>query len=85
MAIMQLDIDDRVAAQLEALGEMEGESPHALASKLLARAVKLAKRRPSIDPEALKKAYAGCEEEELALAESGAEERARLLEEEDEG
>ena len=84
MAIVQLDIDDRTAAQLEALGQIEGESPHMLASKLLTRAVKLARRRPAVDREALRKAYAECEEDELALAESGIEERAKLLQEEDE-
>jgi hypothetical protein len=84
MATLEIQIDDRTASDLKVLGEMEGKPADSIAAKLLMRAVKLARKRPRFDKEAISKAYAGCEEDEFTLAESCIEHRAQLLRDEDE-
>ena len=83
MKTLTIQIDDHTATSLPQLSEQEGHDPREVAARLLARAVRAARPRPVYDVDVLRAAAGEFAAEDEALAESGAEERARLLAEED--
>ncbi len=83
MSTLTIQSDAGTENGLRLLSAREGHEVADVASRLLARAVRAARPRPVYDTHALKQAYAEFATEDLILAESGAEERAALLAEED--
>lgn len=83
MSTLTISIDDRTTDGLKQLGEQGREDVSVVAARLLSRAVRAARARPSHDIASLKATYAEFVEEDLALAESGAEERRAWLHQED--
>ena len=83
MATLSISIDERTEADLLRLSAAEGTAPGEMAARLLRRAVRAVRPRPTYDLEAIR---ANCEEfaeEDLALAESDPAHRAELLTQED--
>jgi len=85
LSTLTIQIDRHTENDLRRLSEQEGHDVADVAARLLARAVRSARYRPTYDAEALKQAYASFADEDFALAESGTAERAALLAEEDRG
>lgn len=83
MTTLTVQVDERTAESLRQISEREGSAPGEVAARLLARAVRAARPRPVYDLGALQAAYAEFSAEDMALAESDVEERAKLLAEED--
>ena len=79
MATLTIQIDPHTENGLRLLSEREGHAVTDVASRMLACAVRSARSRPIYDAGSLKQAYAAFAEEDQALAESGAEDRAALL------
>ena len=84
MATLTVDLDARTAEGLSLMSQREGIGVARVAARLLARAVRAARPRPTYAPEELKAAYARLSTEDEALAKSGLAERADLLAREDE-
>jgi hypothetical protein len=80
---IQVELDAQTENGLRRLIQREGEDVADVAARLLARAVRIARPRPVFDTEAIKTANAEFVEEDALLAESGSEERAELLAQED--
>jgi len=83
MATLTIPLDRRTEERLQELSRSEGEQPTEIAARLLARAVRAARRRPRYDVESIRAANAPFVEEDEAMAESGSRERADLLAQED--
>ena len=82
MASLTLELDAPTEQGLRQLSQPDGDI-NKMAARLLARAVRAARPRPVYDIEALIAANAPFAEEDLEIAESGVEERAELLAQED--
>lgn len=86
MTTLTIMIDERTEADLVRLSLTEGTDTSRVAARLLARAVRAARPRPTLDVEAFKSVYTDqFAAEDLALAESDLEHRASLLSAEDSG
>lgn len=83
MTEMAIKLDEPTEMGLRRLSEQDGSDVTDLAARLLARAVRATRPRPAYDLEAIRAAVAEFGEDEVALAESGMEERAQLLAMED--
>ena len=83
MAAITIEVDDKTAAGLRVLGISEGKNIDKVSARILAHAVRSAGPRPVYDVEAIRRAAAEFEAEDLALAESDVEHRAELLANED--
>jgi hypothetical protein len=83
MSALVVRLDERTSRHLEELSRSEGVGTEDYAARLLRRAVLAARPRRRFDPEHVRRSNAGFEQEDIALAESGAEERCRSLEAED--
>ena len=79
LSTLTIQIDPHTENGLRLLSQREGHAVADVASRMLARAVRSARSRPIYDAGSLKQAYAAFAEEDQALAESGAEDRAALL------
>jgi hypothetical protein len=79
LSTLTIQIDPHTENGLRLLSEREGHADADVAARTLARAVRSARTRPTYDAGALRQAYAAFAEEDQALADSGAEDRAALL------
>jgi hypothetical protein len=83
MTTLTIELDDRAAENLRTIAATEGTVPDEMAARLLRRAILRARVRTPVDREALRAYIAEEGENEVALAESGVQERADLLAAED--
>ena len=83
MAALTVDIDPITERKLMQISRVSGESPDRSAARLLARAVRDSRVRRRFYSVDIKRINAEFAEEDLTLAESGIEERASLLADED--
>ena len=83
MATLTVNLDELTEKGLREMSDRERMDVTQVAARLLRRAVRAARPRRAYDTETLKAAYAEFAEEDEALAESGAAERAELLAQED--
>ena len=83
MASLTLELDALTEQGLRQLSQQDGADASEIAARLLARAVRAARRRPVYDIDALIAANAPFADEDLEIAESDAAERAELLAQED--
>ena len=83
MTALTIALDERTAAGLQVLSAGCHLSPSEYASRLLRRAVRAGRTRPTCDLDAIRANCAEFADEDLAIAESDAEFRAELLAAED--
>lgn len=80
---LTIHLDHHTENSLRELSQQEGTNMSVVATRLLKRALRVARPRPVFDTEAIKAANAPFIEEDEQLAESGSTERADLLAQED--
>ena len=83
MPTLTITIDEQTESDLQKMAQERGISPANMASRLLRRAVRVARIRLDRDIEALKVAYAEFAEEDIALSEATVAEHRELLAYED--
>jgi hypothetical protein len=83
MTTIQVRVVSKTEDGLRHLMGQDCEDISAVASRLLARAVRAARPRPNFDTNTIREANASYADEDVMLAESATAERASLLSEED--
>ena len=83
MTTLTIELDERTARTLSEMSKQEVCEVSGVAARLLARATRAIRPRPTYDSTVLKVAYSGFASEDEALAESDLEHRAQLLAKED--
>lgn len=83
MTSINVIVDNRTESGLRDISLREGIDVTDIASRLLARAVRAARVRPTFDVEELRSAYAPFADEDLQLAEADAADCAGILADED--
>ena len=83
MSTVTLTMDAHTERELQALSDQEGIPVSEVALRLLRRAIRAKRPRPTFNVETVRALAAKFQEEDLALAESDQEHRAALLADED--